>query len=124
MVADPHPFVDIDRQDDDEGERQVEEVAVEIHDDEGQLVLAAVPLMRFTYAASEGRKPVRSVISSAARRTVSDSPLRKKVSPGELCTVVCPEDITITDNAVIPLKERVVDEFYDPMRKIFSGKED
>ena len=31
------------------------------------------------------------------------------------CTKVCPEDITITDNAIIPLKERVVDEFYDPL---------
>jgi len=31
------------------------------------------------------------------------------------CTRVCPEGITITDNAIIPLKERVVDEFYDPL---------
>jgi succinate dehydrogenase / fumarate reductase iron-sulfur subunit len=31
------------------------------------------------------------------------------------CTKVCPEEITITDNAIIPLKERVVDEFYDPL---------
>ncbi len=31
------------------------------------------------------------------------------------CTKVCPEDITITDNAIIPLKERVVDDFYDPL---------
>jgi succinate dehydrogenase / fumarate reductase, iron-sulfur subunit len=31
------------------------------------------------------------------------------------CTKVCPEKITITDNAIIPLKERVVDEFYDPV---------
>ncbi|HEU0008308.1 MAG TPA: succinate dehydrogenase/fumarate reductase iron-sulfur subunit [Verrucomicrobiae bacterium] len=31
------------------------------------------------------------------------------------CTHVCPEDIAITDNAIIPLKERVVDEFYDPL---------
>jgi succinate dehydrogenase / fumarate reductase, iron-sulfur subunit len=31
------------------------------------------------------------------------------------CTNVCPEHITITDNAIIPLKERVVDEFYDPL---------
>ena len=31
------------------------------------------------------------------------------------CTKVCPENITITDNAIIPLKERVVDEFYDPL---------
>jgi succinate dehydrogenase / fumarate reductase iron-sulfur subunit len=32
------------------------------------------------------------------------------------CTEVCPESIRITDNAIIPLKERVVDEFYDPLR--------
>jgi succinate dehydrogenase / fumarate reductase, iron-sulfur subunit len=31
------------------------------------------------------------------------------------CTEVCPEEIHITDNAIIPLKERVVDEFYDPL---------
>jgi len=31
------------------------------------------------------------------------------------CTNVCPEEITITDNAIIPLKERVVDEFFDPL---------
>lgn len=30
------------------------------------------------------------------------------------CTEVCPEDIHITDNAIIPLKERVVDRYYDP----------
>jgi len=34
------------------------------------------------------------------------------------CTSVCPESITITDNAIIPLKERVVDEFYDPLGKL------
>lgn len=34
------------------------------------------------------------------------------------CTKVCPEHITITDNAIIPLKERVVDEFYDPVFKL------
>jgi succinate dehydrogenase / fumarate reductase iron-sulfur subunit len=31
------------------------------------------------------------------------------------CTKVCPEHITITDNAIIPLKERVVDRYYDPL---------
>ena len=36
------------------------------------------------------------------------------------CTEVCPEDIHITDNAIIPLKERVVDEHYDPLRKVFK----
>jgi succinate dehydrogenase iron-sulfur subunit len=41
------------------------------------------------------------------------------------CTEVCPENIHITDNAIIPLKERVVDEFYDPVKRlfrVFSGK--
>ncbi|MBC8291196.1 MAG: succinate dehydrogenase/fumarate reductase iron-sulfur subunit, partial [Planctomycetes bacterium] len=41
------------------------------------------------------------------------------------CTEVCPESITITDNAIIPLKERLVDLYYDPVmwlwRKL-SGK--
>jgi succinate dehydrogenase / fumarate reductase iron-sulfur subunit len=35
------------------------------------------------------------------------------------CTKVCPESITITDNAIIPLKERVVDRFYDPVQQLF-----
>jgi succinate dehydrogenase / fumarate reductase iron-sulfur subunit len=34
------------------------------------------------------------------------------------CTKVCPENIAITDNAIIPLKERLVDEFYDPLRAL------
>jgi succinate dehydrogenase / fumarate reductase iron-sulfur subunit len=41
------------------------------------------------------------------------------------CTEVCPEDIHITDNAIIPMKERIVDDFYDPitrMLRVFSGK--
>jgi succinate dehydrogenase / fumarate reductase iron-sulfur subunit len=36
------------------------------------------------------------------------------------CTQVCPEHITITDNAIIPLKERVVDRFYDPVARFFG----
>ena len=35
------------------------------------------------------------------------------------CREVCPEHIHITDNGIIPLKERVVDEFYDPVKKLF-----
>jgi len=35
------------------------------------------------------------------------------------CTKVCPEGIRITDNAIIPLKERVVDEYFDPLQKLF-----
>ncbi len=42
------------------------------------------------------------------------------------CTDVCPEHIHITDNGIIPLKERVVDRFYDPffaiLRKILKIK--
>jgi succinate dehydrogenase / fumarate reductase iron-sulfur subunit len=40
------------------------------------------------------------------------------------CTKVCPEEITITDNAIIPLKERVVDRLYDPLTRllrVFKG---
>ena len=37
------------------------------------------------------------------------------------CTEVCPEDIHITDNAIIPLKERVVDDFYDPIAKLIRN---
>jgi len=41
------------------------------------------------------------------------------------CTEVCPEHIHITDNAIIPLKERVADDYYDPvkwlLRKVGGG---
>jgi succinate dehydrogenase iron-sulfur subunit len=51
--------------------------------------------------------------------------LRKQFGIGlcnitKCCTKVCPEGITITDNAIIPLKERVVDRFFDPLSKLFS----
>jgi succinate dehydrogenase / fumarate reductase iron-sulfur subunit len=36
------------------------------------------------------------------------------------CTEVCPEHIHITDNAIIPLKERVADVHWDPVR--FVGR--
>ena len=50
--------------------------------------------------------------------------LRKRQGIGlcnitKCCTRVCPESITITDNAIIPLKERVVDRFFDPLTKLF-----
>jgi len=42
------------------------------------------------------------------------------------CTEVCPEHIGITDNGIIPLKERVVDRYYDPiawfLRKVFGRR--
>ncbi len=32
------------------------------------------------------------------------------------CTEVCPEHIHITDNGIIPLKERIADDYFDPIR--------
>jgi succinate dehydrogenase / fumarate reductase iron-sulfur subunit len=44
------------------------------------------------------------------------------------CTEVCPEHIKITDNAIIPMKERVVDRKYDPLvwlgNKLFRRSKD
>lgn len=43
------------------------------------------------------------------------------------CTHVCPESIQITDNGIIPLKERVADRYYDPVQWIlrqFKGKKE
>ena len=37
------------------------------------------------------------------------------------CSEVCPESIHITDNAIIPLKERVVDRYYDPVAMIWRA---
>jgi succinate dehydrogenase / fumarate reductase iron-sulfur subunit len=37
------------------------------------------------------------------------------------CRQVCPENITITENAIIPLKERVVDRYYDPLTRLFRA---
>jgi len=34
------------------------------------------------------------------------------------CTEVCPEHIKITDNAIIPLKERMDDAYFDPVRAL------
>jgi succinate dehydrogenase / fumarate reductase iron-sulfur subunit len=49
--------------------------------------------------------------------------LRKEYGVGycnitKCCTKVCPEHINITDNAIIPLKERVVDRSYDPVGRL------
>lgn len=42
------------------------------------------------------------------------------------CTYVCPEHIKITDNAIIPMKERVADRYFDPLqwlwRKVFRRR--
>ncbi|MFQ5877905.1 MAG: succinate dehydrogenase/fumarate reductase iron-sulfur subunit [Acidobacteriota bacterium] len=55
--------------------------------------------------------------------------IRKEFGSGlcnitKCCTEVCPEKIGITDNGIIPLKERVVDRYFDPLmwvvRKLFG----
>ncbi|MGH9118701.1 MAG: succinate dehydrogenase/fumarate reductase iron-sulfur subunit, partial [Acidimicrobiales bacterium] len=50
--------------------------------------------------------------------------LRKEFGLGycnitKCCTEVCPEYIKITDNAIIPLKERVVTELHDPVVRLW-----
>ncbi|HLE96347.1 MAG TPA: succinate dehydrogenase/fumarate reductase iron-sulfur subunit [Candidatus Thermoplasmatota archaeon] len=37
------------------------------------------------------------------------------------CTEVCPEHIKITDNGIIPLKERVADRYYDPVQMLWRA---
>jgi succinate dehydrogenase / fumarate reductase iron-sulfur subunit len=43
------------------------------------------------------------------------------------CTEVCPEHIHITDNGIIPMKERMADLYFDPLRfvagKLMRGRE-
>jgi succinate dehydrogenase / fumarate reductase iron-sulfur subunit len=38
------------------------------------------------------------------------------------CSEVCPEGIKITDNAIIPLKERVADVKFDPLRRLAARR--
>jgi len=38
------------------------------------------------------------------------------------CTEVCPEHIKITDNGIIPLKERVADKRFDPLGFLFKRR--
>ena len=75
------------------------------------------------YAAALEMHPLDTEdrVEALRRRTASGS----ATSPSA-AAAVCPEHITITDNAIIPLKERVVDEFFDPLGKLlkmFSRRE-
>ena len=69
----------------------------------------------FTYAAALEMHPL-----DTDDRVVD---LKKKHGLGycnitKCCTKVCPEHIHITDNAIIPLKERVIDRYYDPITRL------
>ena len=78
----------------------------------------------FVYTAALEMHP----LDTANRlRAVKDDQAIGYCNITKCCTKVCPEHITITDNAIIPLKERVVDEFYDPVVKLvrlFRKRED
>jgi len=50
------------------------------------------------------------------RRAVKDKAGIGLCNITKCCQEVCPQHIKITDNAIIPLKERVADEFFDPVR--------
>ncbi len=39
------------------------------------------------------------------------------------CQEVCPEHIHITDNSIIPLKERMDDSYFDPVRALFRRRQ-
>ena len=69
---------------------------------------------RASSCARRGSRCTRSMAS------IANQVLKEELGIGlcnitKCCTEVCPEDIHITDNAIIPLKERVVDEYYDPL---------
>jgi succinate dehydrogenase / fumarate reductase iron-sulfur subunit len=71
----------------------------------------------FVYAAQLEMNP----IDSADR--IPD--MKEKAGIGycnitKCCTNVCPEHIHITDNAIIPLKERVVSRYYDPVTRLLQ----
>jgi succinate dehydrogenase / fumarate reductase, iron-sulfur subunit len=53
------------------------------------------------------------------KRAVQDEHGLGLCNINKCCTEVCPEHIKITDNALIPMKERVVDLRFDPLIRLF-----
>jgi succinate dehydrogenase / fumarate reductase iron-sulfur subunit len=83
-----------------------------IRDHEENMVAFAGPRLFVRYAALEMHP-----LDTNDRREL----LQARMGLGmcnitKCCSEVCPESIHITDNAIIPLKERVVDVRYDPVR--------
>jgi succinate dehydrogenase / fumarate reductase iron-sulfur subunit len=60
--------------------------------------------------------------SGDRRRVVQDERGLGLCNITKCCTEVCPENIKITDNAIIPMKERVVDVKYDPLKRLVRGR--
>jgi succinate dehydrogenase / fumarate reductase iron-sulfur subunit len=69
----------------------------------------------FTYSAALEMHPLDS---GDRLRELKDEHGLGYCNITKCCTQVCPEHIHITDNAIIPLKERVVDRFYDPVTRL------
>src|SRR6266705_4831878 len=64
-IDEPHRFPDVNREDDDEGEREIKKVAVHVLHDQGERALAEIRLARFAYSASGRVRPETLVIGAA-----------------------------------------------------------
>ncbi len=74
---------------------------------------------RVSSCASRRWRCIRRTCSTGATQTREEGGLGF-CNITKCCTEVCPEHIHITDNAIIPLKERVADVRWDPVR--FVGR--
>jgi succinate dehydrogenase iron-sulfur subunit len=83
------------------------------------------PFMGPRYLVRAAGLELHPIDRADRRRYLKDSGGIGYCNITKCCTEVCPEHIKITDNAIIPLKERVADEFYDPIqwfwRKLRGG---
>ena len=68
------------------------------------------PARRTGHASTGHPRPARAVARAGAGLGLCNIT--------KCCTEVCPEHIKITDNAIIPMKERVVDKRYDPIGRL------
>jgi succinate dehydrogenase / fumarate reductase iron-sulfur subunit len=82
-----------------------------IRDHEDNKSAFAGPRMFVRYAELE----MHPLDTNDRRRLLQDQQGLGMCNITKCCTEVCPEGIHITDNAIIPLKERVVDARYDPV---------
>ena len=82
---------------------------------EHQLFDGFVGPRHLVYAAALEMHPLDAVDRARELKTVHGIGL---CNITKCCTKVCPEGITITDNAIIPLKERVIDRLYDPIARL------
>ena len=74
------------------------------------------PFMGPRYLVRAAGLELHPIDQADRRRYLKDSGGIGYCNITKCCTEVCPEHIKITDNAIIPLKERVADEFYDPIQ--------